>query len=212
MKHIVTIMLLGIVVASCSSPPSRDVSIREMTQRNPDIANIAPEGRFTEEAPVDEKDSPLPIITPNAPPIILTPIQGNETSPSPSNPLSTEHWKTFTSSVLGVSLEYPADWLAEEETDRVLFTSPSGATIQMRADTSPINNGEFKIGNRYCTSRINAHDLIAEVCADRSSFLYTAQFALQDPNGAPQWVTLSTETHAAGEVFEVMFNSVRLTS
>jgi hypothetical protein len=212
MKRILTLTLLGIVVAGCSSQPELDTSVTETTQSNPDIANIAPEGRFTEAVPTGEIDSPLPVMTPSAPPIILTPVQENDTTSSPPNSLSTENWQTFTSSALGVSLEYPSDWSAVEEADSVIFTSPSGTTIQMKADTSSMNKDEFKIGNRYCASRTNEHDLTAEVCADTISFIYTAKFTLQKADGSTQWLTLSTKTRATGEIFEAMFNSVQLTN
>jgi hypothetical protein len=111
-----------------------------------------------------------------------------------------------------VSLAYPPDWSAVEEADGVLFTSPSGTTIQMKADPSSVDNDKFRIGNQYCTSRTNEHDLTAEVCADTLSFIYTAKFTLPKTDGSTQWLTLSTKTRATGEVFEAMFNSVQLTN
>ena len=212
MKYILTLTLLGMAVAGCSSQPDPDVSVEETTQSNPDIANIAPEGRFTEEVPTGETDSSLPVMTPNAPPIILTPVQGNATTSSPPNSLTTENWRTFTSSALGVSLEYPSDWLVMEEADGAIFTSPSGGIIQMKADTSSMNKDEIKTGNQYCTSRTNEHNLTAEVCADRISFIYTAKFTLQKADGSTQWLTLSTKSRATGEVFEAIFNSVQVTN
>jgi len=212
MKYILTFTLLGIVVAGCSAQPSRDASVTESTQSNPDIANIAPEGKFTEEAPTGETDSALPVMTPNAPPILLTPIQGNDTSSSTPSSLSTENWKTFTRSALGVSLEYPSDWSVTEGTDSVAFTSPKGATIQLKLNTANVNNDEFKVGNQYCTSRTNQHHLTADICVDHASFTYIAQFALQQEDGSTQRLTLMTTTRATGEVFEAMFNSVQLTN
>jgi hypothetical protein len=212
MNHIFTLTLLGMVVAGCSSQPNVDTSVTQAAQSNPDIANIAPEGRFTEEIPTSETDSHLPVMTPNAPPIILTAIQGNNTTSSTPDSLSTENWQTFTSSALGVSLEYPSDWSVVEEADGVVFASPSGTTIQMKADSSSVNNNEIKIGNQYCTSRTNAHQLTAEVCADMISFIYTAKFTLPNANGSTRRLTLSTTSRSNGEVFEAMFNSVQLTS
>jgi hypothetical protein len=210
MNYRLTLTLLGMVVAGCSSRPG--ATARDTTQSNPDIANIAPEGRFTGEVPPSETASRLQVMTPNAPPIILTPIQGNNTtSPTPDS-LSTENWQTFTSSALGVSLEYPSDWSAMEEADGVLFTSPSGTTIQMKADLSSAKNNELKIGNQYCTSRTNAHQLTAEICADTISLNYMAKFSLPKADGSTRWLTLSTKTRATGEVFEAMFNSVQLTN
>lgn len=212
MKYILTFTLLGIVIVGCSSQPDGDASVTESSKSNPDIANIAPEERFTEELPTRQTASSLPAMTPHAPPILLTPVQGNDTTSSTPNPISTENWQTFTSSALGVSLEYPSDWSAVEEADGVTFTSPRGTTIQMKADTSNVNNDEFRTPNRYCTSRTNKHGLTAEVCADRTSSIYTAKFSLQKADGSTKWLTLSTKNRATGEVFEAMFNSVRLTN
>jgi hypothetical protein len=212
MKYMLTFSFLGIVIVGCSSQPNVDASVTETTQSNPDIATIAPEGRLTEEAPTGQADSALPVMTPNAPPILLTPIQGNDTTSPASDSLSTEHWQTFTSSALGVSLKYPADWSAVEETNGVIFTSTNGTTIQMKVDTSSVSNDEFRIANQYCTSRTNQHNLTAEICADRISFLYTAKFNLQKADGSTEWLTLSTKNRATGEVFEAMFNSLQLTN
>jgi hypothetical protein len=149
-------------------------------------------------------------MTPKAPPIILTPIEGNDTSSSTPNPLPTENWQTFTSSALGVSLGYPSGWSVAKENHSVTFTSPMGATIQVKLNTANVNNDEFKLGNQYCTSRTNQHHLTADICVDNASFTYAAQFALQQEDGSTQWLTLTTKTRATGEVFEAMFNSVRL--
>ena len=210
MKYMLTVTLLGIAVVGCSSRSSPLASVTETTHSNPDIAEIAPEERFTQEFHTGEADSPLPVMSPNVPAILLTPVAGNDTT-SPTDSFSTGNWQTFTSSALGISLAYPTDWLAAEEADGILFTSPTGMTSQMRADTSGIDQDEFKIGNQYCTSRTNEHHLTAEICADRNSFLYTAKFSLQTADGATRWLSLSTKNRGAGEVFEVMFESLQLT-
>jgi hypothetical protein len=51
MKYKLTFILLGIVVAGCSSQPGLDISVTATNENNLDIANIAPEGRFTEGRP-----------------------------------------------------------------------------------------------------------------------------------------------------------------
>jgi hypothetical protein len=175
-----------------------------------DSPNIAPEGRVIDEAPPGEPESNLPVMTAHSPPIILTPIQGDATTEPAQNSPSTETWKTFTSSNLGVALDYPPDWTVMEGSEEVTFTAPNGGTIQLKAGAASLNNNELKTGNRRCTSRTNQHDLSAEVCVSTASFFYTATFDLQKAGGSTQRVILMTQTRTVADAFEAIFNSVRL--
>jgi len=105
MRYLLVFILFGIVMAGCSA----DESTKETAQDNREIPDIAPEGRITEEAGMNETDSSLPLMTADLPHILLTPIQGNATPPSTSNSSSSQNWQTFTSSALGVALDYPLD-------------------------------------------------------------------------------------------------------
>jgi hypothetical protein len=212
MKYLLTLSVLGIVIVGCSAQPSTSDSAKDAHPDNPDIANVAPEGRFTEEAAPSEPDSSLPVMTVNSPPILLTPIQGNTPEPSTENSVSPGNWQIFTSSTLGVTVTYPPDWSVVEEADNITFTSPSGATIQMTADSANTNNKEFKIGNQYCTSRTNERGQIADICVDNAAFIYTAKFSLQKADGSTHWVTLITKTRTVGDIFEAMFNSLQPTN
>lgn len=213
MRYLLSFLVLGIVMAGCSTKPSASESGKDTHPNNPDIANVAPEGRTTEEAAPNEPDSSLPVMTANPTPILLTPVQGETAGPSTDeNSAVPVNWQTFTSSTLGVTVDYPSDWSVAEKTEGVIFTSPRGATIELKADTANTENQEFKIGNQYCTSRTNAHGQIADVCVDQAAFIYTAKFSLQQSSGATQWVTLLTQTRTVGEVFEGMFNSLQPTN
>ncbi len=209
MRYLLTLAFLGVLISGCSpsqpNPPAAPT-------KDPDIASIAPEERNIDEATPEGNDSHLPVMTAKSPPIILTPIQGDATTPSAPNSLSTENWQTFTSSTLGVTLDYPPDWSVAEEAEGVTFTSPTGGMIQLKADTANTRNNELKVGNRRCTSRTNQHDLTAEVCVETISFLYTANFNLPKADGSTQRVTLLTQARTVGEIFDAMFNSVRATS
>jgi len=209
MKYLLSLALLGMMIAGCAAQPNTDESAQEVSPNNPDIANRAPEDRSIEEATPGEAVSSLPVMTVNSPPIRLTPIQGNTPEPSDEHSASSENWQTFTSSTLGVAVNYPPDWSAAEEASSVTFTSPSGATIQLKTDTANTTNKEFKVGNQYCTSRTNEHGQTADVCVDNAAFIYTAKFSLQKADGSTQWVTLMTKTRSAGEVFEMMINSLQ---
>jgi hypothetical protein len=203
MRFLSSLFLLGMAFMGCSAQPGTP-------QAGRDIANIAPEGRLTEEVASSGPDSSLAAVTVHPPPILLTPIQENtpepardENSPPPVN------WQAFTSSTLEVTINYPSDWSVTDETEIITFTSPTGARIQLRTDTVATGNREFKIGNQYCVSRTNEHGQIANVCVDRAASIYTAQFSLQKANNSIRLVTLVTKARTVGEVFEMMFNSLQ---
>lgn len=210
MRYLLALILVGIVSAGCSSRPDTDESTKEIAQGNQGIPDVAPEGRNIEEAVTNEADSSLPVMTVDSPPILLTPIQGNATTPSAPNSPSSENWQTFTSTALGVAVDYPLDWSVAEETDGGTFTSPQGGTILLKVVKTDSENNETRIGNQYCTSRTNQYDLTADICVDHASFIYTAKFTLQLADGSTRWLTLTTRNRTMGQVFEGMFNSVRL--
>lgn len=216
MRHFLTIILIGIVIASCSSAPTsadQQEGTSNSASGNPDIASIAPEGRITEDAATNETDSPSPniVMTVNSPPIQLTPIQGNTSISSTPIPLSTENWQTFTNTTLGIAVDYPLDWSVLEQTDGAIFTSPLGTTILLNMANATSSSNEIRIGNQRCTARTNAYDLTADICVDTASFSYNAKFTLKSPDGSTRWLTLLTSTRDTGDVFEAMFNSIRLT-
>jgi hypothetical protein len=212
MKYLASLILLGMVIAGCSAQPSASESAKDVHPDNPDIANVAPEGRTIEEVPPSDTGPSLPVVTANSPPILLTPIQGNTPEPSTEDAAPRGNWQTFISTALGVTVSYPPDWSVAEETNGALFTSPNGAQIELKADTANTNNKEFKIGNQYCTSRTNEHGQVADICVDNAAFIYTAKFSLQKADGSTQWVTLMTKTRTVGKVFETMFNSLQPTN
>jgi hypothetical protein len=76
MKYLLALILVGTMIAGCSSRPSVDEPAKETDQGNRGIPDVAPEGRITEEAAQNEADSSLPVMTADSPPILLTPIQG----------------------------------------------------------------------------------------------------------------------------------------
>ncbi len=56
MKYLLTLILLGGMLAGCSSAPNKESPKSVVPPGNPGIASIATEGRFTEEAPTDKHD------------------------------------------------------------------------------------------------------------------------------------------------------------
>ena len=107
-------------------------------------------------------------------------------------------------------MDYPGDWSAVDETDHVTFTSSTGLKIELKPTQANPGNSDLKVGNRYCSSRTNQNHLTAEICADNASFIYTATFSLEPANSPEQFITLSTQARAAGDVFEQMFDTIRL--
>jgi hypothetical protein len=203
-------LMLAFGLASCSSTPRRNETTNEGAPDNQGIHDVAPEGRITEEAARNEADSSLPVMTADSPPILLAPVQGNATPPPEQNVPASEDWQTFTSTALGVAVDYPVDWSVAEEIDGAIFTSPQGTTITLQAANAVHDNNETRMGNQCCTSRTNPYGLTANICVGNSSFLYTATFTLQLGDGSTRWLTLLTRTRTAGDVLEGMFNSVRL--
>jgi hypothetical protein len=210
MRYLLVLILVGIVIAGCSSRPEADEPAKETAQDNRGIPDIAPEGRITEEAVPNEADSSLPVMTADSPPILLTPVQGNATPPSTPNSPSLQNWQTFISSALGIAVDYPLDWSVAEETDGVTFTSPQGTTITLQAANAVRDSNETGIGNQRCTSRTNSYGLTADICVDQASFIYTAKFTLLLADGSTRWFMLTTKNRTTGDVFEGMFNSLRL--
>ena len=203
-------LMLAFSLASCSSTPRRNETTNERAPDNQGIHDIASEGRITEQAGPNEVDPSLPVMTADSPPILLTPVQGDVTPPPAQNVPASEDWQTFTSNALGVAVDYPVDWSVAEERDGAIFTSPQGTTITLQAANAVHDNNETRVGNQRCTSRTNPYGLTADICVGNSSFLYTATFAFQLGDGSTRWLTLLTRTRTTGDVFEGMFNSLRL--
>jgi hypothetical protein len=214
MRYLTFLMLLGIILAGCSSASNQGGTASGDSPGNPGIASIATEGRFTQAAPTQNttSSSPLPVMTVNSPPIVLTPIQGNPANVGPTpTPLSTAGWKTFSSASLGVAIDYPADWSVTEQSNEATFTSSQGAAVKLQATNTNGPNDEFRIGNQYCTSRTNKYNQTAEVCADNSSFTYSATFMLSSTGNSPHDVMLITKDRSAGKIYEAMIDSLRPT-
>jgi hypothetical protein len=210
MKYLLTLILFGALLTSCSFASTVENATQEVPSGNRNIASVATEGKVTEEVATQEANAGV-VMTVDPTPVILKPIQGNITIPDPTpTPYAHEGWQTFTSATLGIAVDYPADWTMTEQTDGATFTSPQAATIKLKTAKTSSNNNETRIGNQRCTSRTNAYSLTADICVDSISFSYSAKFLLPNGNEA-QWLSLTTTTRTIGAVFEAMFNSVRLT-
>jgi hypothetical protein len=208
MKYLLASILLGTLLMGCSSAPEKGNVTQTAPGGNRNIVSVATEGKITEETATE--DAGAVVMTVNPPPLVVVPIQGNTPIPnSTAMPQAREGWQTFTSPTLGVAVDYPVDWSVTEQTDSATFTSPQGTTILLKLVKLNSNNNETMLGNQRCTSRTNAYNLTADICAETVSFSYSAKFTLPG-SGSTQGLTLMTTTRAAGTVFESMFNSLRL--
>ncbi len=117
-------------------------------------------------------------------------------------PLPEEGWQTYTSTQLGISVDYPAGWSASEGAGSVTFASPDGATVLL--ETVPAGASA-----QECTRLVNSFSQAADVCADGSSGQYTATFSLVLAGGSTLQVRLSTVGPQALVVYRLMVNSLR---
>ena len=114
-------------------------------------------------------------------------------------------WQTYTSTALGVAVDYPKDWPVAENGAGASFTSPQGGTIVLEGEQSrptPSPTGQD------CANLINAYGQVAETCFDAAASRYSALFKM--PAGAPTaWVVLSTISAEKPVVYLQMFDSLR---
>jgi predicted Zn-dependent protease len=81
--------------------------------------------------------------------------------------------KTFTSTRLGVALDYPDGWAVEDDGEEVTFRAANGRTIVL-APAATDNRSEPAPGRRTatpppCTTTTNAHAVVVTVCVERSA-------------------------------------------
>ena len=184
MKKLLTITLLGCLLAGCAASP----------------ASLAPAARFTE-----EPATPAPaqiIITVNPTAILLSPLQAQTPFPTPTPaPKSAADWQTFHSAALGVSLDLPASWSVTQQPGELTLLAPDGITILVKK-IQPGGPSEIRTGTERCTSRVNAHNQTAQVCVNSTVFSYSAKFS-------GLGLILIASSRAAAAVLEQLFDSVQ---
>ena len=123
-------------------------------------------------------------------------------------------WKTFVSPTLPVTVDYPPDWSVREEATGVTFTSARGATIHlMRIETGVLSAEDFWhehwLPHTRCSTRTNAHDIVARVCFDTLASSYAADFVVKSAHGPAQLLSLAMPSHGDLAMFNAMLASVR---
>ncbi len=208
MKSYLTLVLIGLAMTGCLPVPRAGVATQPAAATGTPSANLASGTAAQTAATPAASSQSLPLSVTVRPPAVLfgppqgTPVPGIPT-PTPFMPAG---WRTFTSSSLGVSVDYPADWAAAGQTDGATFTSAQGGTIQLQAGQAGVQQNSGKL---ECTTLINTYGQSGNVCVDAGSQRYSASFVLKSNSGSNQLVTLSTTGTAALEVYKSMLNTVR---
>ncbi len=204
MKYLPILMLLGIILAGCSPASNQGSAASGTSSGNPGIASIA----TTQPSALS-----VPMAVTAGPPFIpVGPIQGNPGLPIPTpTPFTIKGWQTFTSSQIGVAVDFPSDWSVTEQTDGATFASPQGAQILL---TSNPGSGDTNGGNQsgqQCTTLVNSYNVHVDACFDPAWQLYSAEFKTKSSGGPAQYATLSTKDDQALDVYKEMLNTLHLT-
>ena len=123
-----------------------------------------------------------------------------------------EGWKTYTSTLLDIAVDYPQDLQVKEDLSGVTFSSTDGSSIKLlqvqTGDLSAqvyLNNSDLP--NMRCTMSANLYGLRSQVCFDTISFSTTANFIIE--NGASKLVALVMGRDGNKPVFDRMAMTLR---
>jgi hypothetical protein len=156
--------------------------------------------------------SSTPTLAPSA--ILSSTTERAPASPT-AGPTATpqEGWRTYTSNLLQIAVDYPTGWQIREDASGVTFTSPQGSSITLMqvqtADQSPqdyLNNTDLP--NTRCTKGANQHGFSPQVCFDTISGSTMANFIIG--NGASKLAALVMGRNGDKPVFDHMVMSLRL--
>jgi hypothetical protein len=202
MKILVISVAFSLVVAGCSPAVSTGGETTDGASGLSSTAIVikATDTPASQSAGSSSSSQPL-AVTVRPPAILLGPSQTPPIPGSTPLPLSPSGWLTFTSLILKVKVDYPADWAVTIGADGATFTSPSGQKILLQSGESPTSQN--------CTTLTNVSGQTAKVCSDSTSGLYSATFGMSSAGGSSPAVTLSTTDQASLDVYKAMINSVR---
>jgi len=120
-------------------------------------------------------------------------------------------WKTFTSTVWDVALDYPPGWTVDDDGDEVTFRSSDGTTIVLgRTGTDAPSEPapRRRTPKPACTTSTTAHDVVATVCVDPTSLVRRAVLVLKTRDGRQFRLALRTRGRDS-QIFDAMLASVR---
>lgn len=196
MKPLLVFILIGITIAGCFPIMHVDTATQEATRSVVSSTTTRiPEVAATEESTSKSNPMAITVRPPMVPISTVLPLKG---------------WQTFTSAALGVTVDYPSDWSATEQTEGITFMSPEGKTIQLQTITTSSDKAGSGNNNQQCApTLINSYGLSIDACVDTSTHMYSAKFNLQSSSSsAQQWFLLTTRKDTL-EVYLRMLNLLR---
>ena len=207
MRYSLTVFLIATMLAGCSGGPNIESTTQKASAGGTSAAlNATPTSPEMAQAITKATTSvSKPMVITVRPPLIpIEPIEGTPALPVPT-PGPIQGWQTFTSSALGVAVDYPTDWSVTENDEGAKFTSPQGVVILLQVDK---NKSDSLSTGQDCTTLINSYGQTGELCFDAASSGYNAAFkATADASRA--WMTLSVVSPEKPTVFYQMFDSFR---
>ena len=149
--------------------------------------------------------APSTILPPTAVSVTVAPAAEPTTAPD-------EGWKTYTSILLGIAVDYPQDWQAQEDSSGVTFSSTEGSSIKLiqvqtgnLSAQAYLNNSDLP--NMRCSNGANLYGLRPQVCFDTITFSTTANLIVE--NGASKLVALVMGRNGDKPVFDRMAMTLR---
>ena len=194
MKYLLTMFLFATMLAGCSAASNMENATQEASPGGNHGIDNATKGSPVEATMEDATSVSKPMAITVRPPML------------PIGPASTPlaGWQTFTSTALGVAVDYPMDWSVAENDEGAIFTSPQGLTILLQAYNS---NDSSSTAGQDCATLINNYGLTSDICFDAATFRYRAVFKKPVDESTP-WLTLSMISREKPTVFDQMFSSL----
>ena len=139
---------------------------------------------------------------------LLAPL--DQVSSGPSETVSREGWKTFSSESLAVRLDYPSEWTVQEQEAGAIFASPQGFKLLLKkGPTDALPAKEPVAPNAQCSTTTNAYGVEARSCVQTISFTYWATVTLKSSSGGVHRLPLSTRTKRDAKIFQAIVESIR---
>jgi hypothetical protein len=182
--------------------------------RSAPIENLLPTTRSS--APAQTLSAPTPIST--VPRATVVPPSSDSSGASPTIPRTparaqSSDQKTFASTELGISFEYPTTWQVQAAGNQIIVTSSRGTPIYLtRSETKPAQGWlePQEIPNTRCTLKTNSHGTRINLCFDTLAFSHSANLTLV-VNGTEQFWTISLRTRQSDEraILDALLETVR---
>ncbi|HVM70794.1 MAG TPA: hypothetical protein VMT91_03470 [Anaerolineales bacterium] len=226
MKHLLAMICLATILTACSAAPQTRAAMPGNVPAENHAAASATTPPVNEVTLLPTMATDLPLTETNLPPSSM----GNSSTAEATQPPGTlgaspkvikvqpphipiavtpgaiptiqAGWQSYTSQLLKVSVNYPADWKVEEQADSATFGSSAGDLIHLQAAGSSQN------ADLQCNTLINSYGLKVQACFEAGTNTYSAEFSLAANPGLSQPVLLSTTSQGGLDVYRGMLNSL----